>query len=57
MPQLDAKQTGFTPELVQVFKGNYEAFRIWYDPLYKGVSAETIWKSIGGKLPKKKEDK
>lgn len=53
--QLDAKLTGFSKGLLVSFKGDYEAFKKWYDPKYRNVSAGKIWESIGGKIPKKKD--
>jgi hypothetical protein len=53
--ELDATKTGFSPDLVASFKGDYKAFKEWYDPKYRGVTAEKVWKSIGGKMPNKKE--
>lgn len=53
--QHDAKLTGFSKGLLVSFKGDYEAFKKWYDPKYKNKSAADVWKSIGGTVPKKKE--
>lgn len=50
MSQLEAKNTGFTKDLLRVFK-DFEAFKEWYDPKYKGMKAEDVWKNIGGKKP------
>ena len=42
--QLDAKMTGFSKGLVKSFKGDFEAFKKWYDPKYKNMKAEDVWK-------------
>ena len=54
--QLDAKKTAWPKDYSKQFE-SFEAFKKWYDPKYKNLKAEEVWKKIGGKLPEKKEDK
>ncbi len=51
--QLDANKTGWASNMLTMFK-DFEHFKTWYDPRYKNVKAETIWKKIGGKIEKEK---
>jgi hypothetical protein len=44
--QLDATKTGFPIGLIDSFGGKFEAFKAWYDPKYKGVSADKVWKDL-----------
>ena len=46
--ELNAKTTGWPKDFYKKFK-DFEHFKGWYDPKYKGEKAETIWKKIGGK--------
>lgn len=52
--QLDANKTGWPDNFAGHFK-NFEDFKNWYDPKYKNLKAEEVWKKIGGKLPEKKK--
>jgi hypothetical protein len=54
MAQLEAKNTGWSKDLLRIFD-NFESFKTWYDPIYKGMKAEDVWREIGGKLPKKEK--
>ena len=56
MGQISAKKAGFSKAHVDAFK-TLEAFKAWYDPIFKDVSAVDIWKSIGGTVPKKEAKK
>ncbi len=40
--QLDAKKTGFPLNLVKVWKGDFEAFKKYYDPIYKNLTADEV---------------
>lgn len=53
--QLDAKKTGWSNDFSSQFK-SFEVFKKWYDPKYKNLKAEEVWKTIGGKLPDKKTE-
>lgn len=50
--ELDAKKTGFSPVIVKAFKGDFVKFKAWFDPKYKNLTAEDVWKSIGGDIKK-----
>lgn len=54
MAQLDAKKTAWNPLLRRNFK-SFEEFKKYYDPMYKNMKAEDVWKKIGGEIPKKKK--
>ncbi len=52
--QLDANKTGWPEGWAAQFK-SFDHFKKWYDPRYKNVKAETIYKKIGGVIPTKKD--
>lgn len=52
--QLDASKTGWSANMLRLCK-SFEDFKAWYDPRYKGMKAETVWKKMGGKVETKKE--
>ena len=52
--QLDARKTGWSGSLLQLFK-SFDDFKAWYDPRYKSMKAEIVWRKIGGKIETKKE--
>ncbi len=47
--QLDATKTTFSKNIVNVYK-SFKDFKAWFDPKYKNVSAEEVWKKLGGKI-------
>ena len=53
MSQLAPNKGNFTKAHRVAFKDNYEAFKKYFDPRFKGISAEEVWKHIGGTVPKK----
>ena len=57
MAQLACKKENFSKAHVKAFKDKFEDFKKWYDPLFKGISAEDVWKYIGGTIPKKEAKK
>lgn len=54
--QKDAKKTGWGKNFLRLFS-DFDAFKKWYDPRYKNLKAETVWKNLGGVIPEKKENK
>lgn len=51
--QKNAKLTGWPKDYANQFE-SFESFKKWYDPRYKNLKAEEVWKKCGGKLPEKK---
>lgn len=56
MAQIKADKRNFTKAHVKAFKNDFEQFKKFYDPRFKGLSASDVWKHIGGD-PQKKEVK
>lgn len=52
--QLDARKTGWSSQILRLCK-SFDDFKAWYDPRYKLMKAETVWKKMGGKIETKKE--
>lgn len=57
MAQIEPKKGNFSKAHVIAFKDDYEAFKKWYDPRFKTLSAKEVWKHIGGTEPKKVDKK
>ena len=49
--QIDAKKTGWAHNFALLFK-DFDHFKEWYDPRYKNMKAEDVWKKCGGKIKK-----
>lgn len=53
--QKDAKKTGWPSNYANQFK-SFDVFKKWYDPKYKNLKAEEVWKKSGGELPETKNN-
>lgn len=51
--QLDARKAGWPDGFVTLFK-DFSHFEKWFDPKYKNLKAEEVWKKLGGKIETKK---
>ena len=52
MSQIAAKKGNFSKAHVKAFRDDFEKFKEFFDPRFKGISALDVWKSIGGTMPK-----